>query len=104
MAVAKLLITSRQPFAEGQAFGDVGPYEQLNGIAYFAVDPNDAANRLITDIERAPRDASGRVPFSADVRILRPTDSQRGNRRLHDSPAHHRVRGAGARSLCVGPR
>jgi len=39
MAVTHLLIPSRQPFADGQTFGPVGPYEQLSGTVYFAVDP-----------------------------------------------------------------
>src|SRR5262245_28094837 len=82
MAVTKLLITSRRPFAEEKAFGQVGPYEQLDGTAYFAVDPTHPANQLITDLKLAPRDVSGRVHFSADRRILRPVESQRGNHRL----------------------
>src|SRR5262245_36092720 len=32
-------IQRREPFADGQAFGDVGPYEKLTGVARFAVDP-----------------------------------------------------------------
>jgi hypothetical protein len=102
MAVTKLLITSRQPFAQGRAFGAVGPYEQLDGTVYFAVDPNHAANHLITDIERAPRDASGLVPFSADVRLLRPVEPQRGNHRLLvDIP--NRGRGLALRNLNSAP-
>ena len=102
MAVTKLLITSRQPFAQGRAFGTVGPYEQLDGIVYFAVDPSHAANHLITDIERAPRDASGRVPFSADWRLLRPVEPQRGNHRLLvDIP--NRGRGLALRNLNSAP-
>ena len=82
MAVTKLLITSRRPFAQEKAFGQVGPYEQLDGTVYFAVDPNHAANRLITDLKLAPRDGSGLVHFSADWRLLRPSEPRRGNRRV----------------------
>jgi Alpha/beta hydrolase domain len=82
MAVTKLLITSRRPFAQEKAFGHVGPYEQLDGTVYFAVDPNHPANSVITDLQLAPRDASGRVQFSADWRLLRPVEPQRGNHRL----------------------
>ena len=82
MAVTKLLITSRRAFAQEKAFGHVGPYEQLDGIVYFAVDPSHAANRLITDLKLAPRDARGLVHFSADWRLLRPVEPQRGNHRL----------------------
>jgi hypothetical protein len=82
MAVTKLLITSRRPFAQEKAFGNVGPYEQLDGIVHFAVDPSHLANHLITDLKLAPQDANGQVHFSADWRLLRPVAPQRGNHRL----------------------
>ncbi len=82
MAVTTLVITSRRPLAQGKTFGQVGAYEQLDGVVYFAVDPTHAANRLITDLQRAPRDASGRVHAMADCRLLRPVEPQRGNHRL----------------------
>jgi hypothetical protein len=82
MAVTTLVITSRRPFAQEKAFGHIGPYEQLDGTVSFAVDPHHPANRLITDLTLAPRDASGRVHFSADCRLLRPVEPQRGNHRL----------------------
>ncbi|MBI3326997.1 MAG: hypothetical protein HYZ81_09890 [Nitrospinae bacterium] len=82
MAVTKLLITSRQPFAQEKAFGGVGPYEQLGGTVYFAVAPNHPANRVITDLKLAPRDTSGLVHCSADWSLLRPVEPRRGNRRL----------------------
>jgi hypothetical protein len=82
MAVIKLEIKARRPFAQGQAFGSVGPYEQLDGAVYFAVDPNHAANSLIADLKLAPRDSGGRVTFSSDLCILRPVDPSLGNQRL----------------------
>jgi hypothetical protein len=82
MAVTTMLITSRRPFAQEKAFGNVGPYEQLDGTVYFAVDPNHPANSVITDLQLAPRDANGRVQFSADWRLLRPVEPRRGNHRL----------------------
>ncbi|MBI4190113.1 MAG: hypothetical protein HY525_06200 [Betaproteobacteria bacterium] len=81
-AVTKLVITSRRPLAQGKIFGRVGPYEQIDGTAYFAVAPQHPANRLITDLKLAPRDAGGRVHYSADCRLLRPVEPQRGNHRL----------------------
>ena len=82
MAVTTMLITSRRPFAQEKAFGNVGPYEQLDGTVYFAVDPNHPANSVITDLQLASRDANGRVQFSADWRLLRPVEPRRGNHRL----------------------
>ena len=98
MAVTKLLITSRRPFAQEKAFGQVGPYEQLDGTVSFAVDPTHPANQLITDLKLAPRDVSGRVHFSADWRILRPVEPQRGNHRLLFDILN-RGRGPGLRNL-----
>ena len=82
MAVTALEIKTRSSFAQGNAFGDVGPYEQLDGTAYFAVDPNHPRNAGITDLKLAPRDAQGLVQCSADFRMLKPVNPQYGNNRL----------------------
>jgi len=82
MALTSLEIKTRVPFAQGNQFGEVGPYEQIDGIAHFSVDPNHPNNSLITDLELAPRDSAGRVVFSSDFRILRPIAAGRGNHRL----------------------
>ncbi|HEU0020228.1 MAG TPA: alpha/beta hydrolase domain-containing protein, partial [Dehalococcoidia bacterium] len=82
MAVTGMEIQSRQPLAQGQSFGSVGAYEQLDGRVRFAVDPDDPANSTITDLNLAPRNARGLVEFSSDFRILRPADGARGRRRL----------------------
>jgi Alpha/beta hydrolase domain len=78
----RLRIDLREPFAEGMAFGDVGPYERLAGRMLFAIDPNDPANRTIVDLDHAPRNAAGLVEYSTDVYILKPLELGRGNRRL----------------------
>ena len=49
-----LVITRREPFAGGKAFGDAGPYEKLVGVARFAVDPDHARNRVIVDLVARP--------------------------------------------------
>lgn len=54
-------------------------YEKIIGTVYFAVDPAQARNRVVVDLDKAPRNASGRVEFSADLYILRPTDPARSN-------------------------
>lgn len=82
MAVTQLEITSRQPFAQGASFGEVGPYEQLDGLVHFAVDPEHPANATVTDLKLAPRNAAGLVEFAADFRILQPAHPERGRRRL----------------------
>ena len=79
MGVVRLELASK-PLAGGKRFGEVGAYEELNGAAFFAVDPLHPLNLLVTDLELAPRGADGCVEFSSDQRILRPVDSSRGNR------------------------
>ena len=77
--VTKVTIASRTVVAGGQAFGQVGPYEKLTGTIEFALDPADRHNSRIVDLEHAARGADGRVHFSADLYVLRPVDTQKGN-------------------------
>jgi len=65
----------------GKAFGEAGPYERLIGKAYFAVDPKLAANKIVADIDKAPRNAAGLVEFSArhlHIEAARRGSGQRG--------------------------
>jgi hypothetical protein len=72
-------IASRTDFANGAVFGSTGAYEQLVGRIYFSIDPANARNRVIVDLDKAPKNAAGRVEMSADLAILKPKDSARGN-------------------------
>jgi Alpha/beta hydrolase domain len=78
----RLHLDRRELFADGMAFGGVGPYERLAGYVRFAIDPSDPANRTIVDLDHAPRTAAGLVDYSTDVYILKPLELGRGNRRL----------------------
>ena len=82
MPVVSLDIKSRQPLAQGIAFGGAGAYQQIDGLVRFAVDPKHPANSAITDIDLAPRDEPGRVTFSADFRIIQPVDPSLGNGKI----------------------
>lgn len=77
--VVRVEITEQQQILEGASFGAVGPYVRIVGKVYFAVDPGLPANRLISDIDLAPRNAQGRVEFSSDLYMLRPLDATKGN-------------------------
>lgn len=77
--VERLEIVSRQPFAGGAEFGDTGAYEKLTGRAWFALDPEHAANAPIADLKLAPRNNRGLVVFSAEFMVLRPADPAHGN-------------------------
>ena len=82
MPATRFDITLRRPLAGGRAFGTIGPYEELKGRLHFTIDPTHATNRGITDVERAPRDAQGRVEFAADVSLLLPVDRAKASGRV----------------------
>ena len=82
MPVTRIDIKSRGPFAGGKPFGDVGSYEQIDGIVHYDVDPNHVANEAITDIKLAPTNSLGKVEFSSDFRLAIPLDLAKSNRRL----------------------
>jgi len=48
------------------------PAEVTYGKVYFAVDPKLGPNRIIRDIDLAPKNAQGLVEFSADFYMVRP--------------------------------
>ena len=77
--VTGVTIASRSVIAGGRSFRPTGPYKSiLVGVA-FALNPVDPHNRRIVDLEHARRDADGRVRFSSDLSVLRPTDPSKGN-------------------------
>ena len=54
--VTRIVVNERiSPAFNGRSFGTVGQYEQINGIAYGEVDPQDPQNVIIQDIGLAPR-------------------------------------------------
>jgi len=77
--LVRLEIKERGDVLDGKAFGTAGAYERVIGRAYFALDPKLAVNQAIVDIGLAPKNKDGRVEFSADVYMLRPKDSAKGN-------------------------
>jgi len=77
--VVSIEIFSRKPYADGKSFGQRGTYEQLRGRVRFAVEPTLEANRQIVDLDLAPRNAEGKVEFSADLEFLAPTDLSQAN-------------------------
>ena len=59
--VSRIEIASRTDVLGGKPFGDVGAYEKIVGKVFFAVDPAHPRNTAIIDLDKAPRDAGGRV-------------------------------------------
>ena len=81
-AHAKLVridVEQRSDVLAGRAFGKSGPYECIRARAYFAVDPKHPLNRGIVDIAKAAVNDAGQVEFSADLFMLKPRDSAKGN-------------------------
>jgi len=68
---------SESPTFEGRAIADRGQYERLIGRAYGELDPRDRRNALIQDIDRAPRNARGRVAYVATFSLMKPIDLSR---------------------------
>lgn len=81
--VVRFVVELREPFAGGVSWGTSGAYERLRGTAYMEVDPNDPLNAVIVDLDRAPRNARGRVEFSAPFFLLKPVDMARGNHKIY---------------------
>ncbi len=77
--VVRIEVKNRADVLNGQAFGATGPYEKLSGLIYFSIDPRNTANQIIADIDKAPRNAAGKVEFSSDFYLIKPKDPARGN-------------------------
>jgi len=70
--VVRIEVTSRGDLLSGK-------YEKLTGKIYFAVDPRNTANQIVTDIDKAPKNASGKIEFSSDFYMIKPKDMSRSN-------------------------
>ncbi len=55
--------------AEGVDFS----YESILGVVHFTLDPRDAKNAIVTDLEYAPLNSQGLVEYSADFKLLIPS-------------------------------
>ena len=71
-----------ETFAEGAPFGSAGAYERVSGVAKGELDPTDARNQGIVNLQRAARNARGRVEYEVDWFMLRPADPAKANGKL----------------------
>ncbi len=93
MALVRFEITQCEPYADGRDFGATGAYEQVDGIAHFAVDPVHSANQSIVDLSLAPPNSNGLVNFEADLSIVMPVNGSKGNgRAIVEAPNRGRRR------------
>ena len=72
-------VSSREPYLAGRSFGLAGAYERIQGKVFYALDPRNAHNASIVDLDRAARNDRGEVEFSAGFDLLQPADPARGN-------------------------
>jgi hypothetical protein len=54
-------------------------YERIAGKLHFALYPKLPANRIIVDLDLAPKNAQGQVEFSSDFMVLRAKDAAKRN-------------------------
>jgi hypothetical protein len=80
--ITTIRIDLTEPLAEGAAFGGAGAYERVTGVARGEVDPGDPRNAGIVNLDRAPRNARGRVEYERDFYLLRPVDPAKGNGKI----------------------
>lgn len=59
--------------------GPVGPYELIRGKFFGELDPKDPKNAIIQDITSAPRNAKGKVEYSATFSMSKPVDMSKAN-------------------------
>lgn len=78
--VVRVEITERETVADEPYRS--GLYEVLRGLIHLEVDPDDPANRLITDLALADRNPRGNVEFASEFELHKPVEADRGNRRL----------------------
>ena len=80
--LTEINIAAVEPFAEGSTFGNAGAYERVRGTFKGELDPADARNKVIVNLEKAPRNTTGRVEYETDFFMLRPVEAARGNNKL----------------------
>jgi hypothetical protein len=85
--LTRLVVQRREPFAGGHAFPITGAYEKLTGMIFGEAAPNHRLNRVIVNLDKAPRNRRGRVEYSGNFCILKPVDMARGNGKIFfDAP------------------
>ena len=82
----QIQILNRTTAFGGYSFPGVGPYEVITGFATGEVDPNNAQNGVITDIQLAPRNPNGTVGYQHNFYILKPLDLSKGNHKMMYEP------------------
>jgi hypothetical protein len=75
--VVRVVVDSRTPIPGD--FGTAGSYELVRGRYYGELDPAAPGNRIITDLDLAPRNARGKVEYSATFALSKPVNMARAS-------------------------
>ncbi len=79
-SVVRIEVAERlSPVFDGRSFGSVGTYECLNGTVRGELDPTHPLNASIVNLDKAPRNAAGRVEYRSDFTLMTPTSLAKGN-------------------------
>ena len=85
--LTRFVVQRRETFAKGYEFPITGAYEKFVGKIYGEVDPRNRLNKVIVNLDKAPRNKRGRVEYWSDFCILKPVDMARGNGKIfYDAP------------------
>lgn len=86
--VSRIVIDSVvSPAFGGASYGTVGQYETIAGRAFGELDPKDSRNAIITDLKLAPRNANGKVEYTATFFLVKPINLSTSSHLLwHDVP------------------
>lgn len=77
--VIRVEVLSRGDVLDGKGFGDAGGYEKIAGKIHFAVKPDAPHNKMVVDLDKAPRNSDGEIEFASDFYLLRPKDVGRAS-------------------------
>ena len=94
--VTRIEITDREALADSAVSFT---YEAIHGVVYFTLDPSDPANAAVTDIQYAPTNRSGLVEYSADFKMLVPSEDVANGGLLYT--VNNRGGGAGAPEISL---
>ena len=86
--ISKLVIERKELFADGHEFPVTGAYEKIVGKLYGEVDPRSGQNKVIVNLDKAPRNKRGRVEYWSSIYILKPVDMERGNKKIFIDPTN----------------
>lgn len=80
--ITRIIVQRREAFAPGHEFPLTGAYEKLVGKIHGEVDPKNRLNKIIVNLDQAPRNRRGRVEYRSDFCMLKPADMARGNGKI----------------------